>query len=216
MVSSQLSGFQETLGRADRILKLVPERGPLNKENEDLLRASLVLSVAAMDAYFHEIIYKFVSSASEKGTLSRKAFELLFSTLEGKPEDKAFIILSVIKDTKDVRNRISTLVRGMTYQKSDQINRALEILGIAPGPFWKFIDSSFTTKIRESKQGRRYSSSNYLNEIVDRRDQIVHAADKWNGRKRLRPMTRDRAAFSLHFIKFFAIETDAFLEKKLK
>ena len=189
-VGKEFSGFVEVLKRATRLVRAVPELGRLTSIHQDLLRASLVLIVASMDAYVHEVVIKMITEQSRVGQMNKEAYKLLFSQIVGDPEDKAYMLYKSLKEEKYVQGKIRKPISLMTFQKAKQLEVAFALVNIDRKNFWEKADADLTKKIRSGSRGRPYSSKANLDEVVHRRDLIVHAADKWTGRSRMRAMKR--------------------------
>jgi hypothetical protein len=212
MDSKELSGMLEIVDRANRLLKAIPERGKLTAEHEDLLRAALVLVVAGFDAYLHQFVIRKVCEDNNQKHLSRKAFGLLYGATEGAPEDKAYRLITSLQDPREVQQKVAAAVRVKTFQKSEQLEYVFELVGFNRAAIWRHLDSAFTRVIKRSHtfKGRRYSTRKFLDEFIDRRDAIVHTADTWSDRRRVRQMKRTDAYAGIFFIEKLAREIDAF------
>ncbi len=134
----------------------------------DLLRASLVMGISAMDAYFHSKILAYVVKAARKGDQMPKA--LL----------KANITVSDFVSATKYKRRMQALRNAMqrslgfqSFQQAKNIEDALGLIGIAK--FW----SSTATRMAKPLDDVKKELASH----VKRRNQIAHEGDLSQSKK---------------------------------
>lgn len=137
----------------------------------ELLRAALVMSVSAMDNYFHEIITERCWNQLSNTNLdeSSNLNNIKISIVDAKN--------AVARKTKDSKSRpggilkksIQTHFQSQTYQGSISVENGLATIGIKK--IWKKV----SVKMDGYDDGEDVKKE--LNKIVRRRNQIVHESD---------------------------------------
>lgn len=158
-----------------------------------LLRSAIVLTVSAMDAYFHDKI---------RYRVAKFALAPL-----PKPLANLKIPLSEICKWEVARRKGNVLRRWVvehletrSLQSSNAIADALRLVDIKS--FWNTI---------EPDNSARDTLLTRLNKLVERRNQIAHEGDRLRSRssgKALRPITRDYAVQAIEFIKELVQKTE--------
>jgi len=127
----------------------------------DLLRASLVMAVSAMDAYFHAKVLRYVVVHSKSRKPSKRLLNERITVrdfIEGQRKERSFTALR------------AAIERNLSYQSlqhPDNIADALNLIGVSD--FWGRV----AKKLGKSKDGLRKEISS----IVRRRNQIAHEGD---------------------------------------
>lgn len=148
---------------------------------EELLRAALVGIVASLDRYGHDVVVSQVlvqlrrSEKKASGELRRLSIPI-FAV-------KAAVLHARIRRGKGgkrrtrpmvhVRHAVQDLLHLETFQRADDIARALSMVGIQN--IWQKCERQM--RLRAAEIARR------LNQIVDRRNRIVHEGDVVRRRK---------------------------------
>lgn len=142
----------------------------------ELLRSAYVSAVSAMDRYFHDIILNNVLSL-----LSRKSDEIPkgLSNFVIPLGDVEAAIKHVIRSRRSehkaarprtkIKQCFSEALHRKTFQKPNEIDEAFKMLGIRN--IWSSICGELET-VNDANEARKK-----LNQIVKRRNQIVHEGD---------------------------------------
>lgn len=134
---------------------------------DDLLRASLVMAVAAMDAYFHAKILRYVVSHSRKASPSGRLLNeriLVSDFIEGRKRQRANTALR------------AALERNLSYQSlqhPEKIADALGLIGVCK--FWD--------EIAKALKRAKKDLCDEIGAIVRRRNQIAHEGDLSQSKK---------------------------------
>lgn len=174
--------FQLNIQRAEKLLDIHKKahakgRPTSGDEADDLLRAVVVFSISALDAYLHmrvaqvvnEIIYK-------KKRIPEKSIGYIEKTI--KEEDRSRELLKIAISLHPNQKIIQLLKKSLavvTFQKSEQIQKAFAIMDVK-NP-WKRLDKFLIPKKGRRKKGKRQSCRTFFDEISNRRDDIVHEGD---------------------------------------
>lgn len=137
----------------------------------ELLCASLVFSVSAMDRYFHDLIVKNILTVLKRNEIPRALgkFKIPLTTAEdiaqkafdAKKENKKAQLRTILKD------KFREELHRVTFQAYDEINDAFSYLGLEVS--WK--------KVAQQLQCQPGQIKKKLGSIIDRRNKIVHEAD---------------------------------------
>ncbi len=185
--------FVKNLGRARGLLglhvRLHGRPGRPEQHTPDLLRAVVVLGVAALDAYVHQKVV----GAITRGRLSSPPEPLKARVKELVKKDPDLPINLAIAPAP-FEALLTPLVESIykeTYQDPGTVERAFELVGI-PG-IWASVANALGED--ETTVKRR------LAEFVQRRHAIAHEADIRRGRgTRTAPITRAYAEECLDFL----------------
>lgn len=159
------------IGRAQSLLTQSKKTAIPPMVRADMRRLSVVMAVAALDTYMHRLVvdrcFQHDELPSGLATLSVTFAQLLEQADDAKaaarkPPHNSRPRVGV---KRQLRNR---LVRE-TFQRYDDVARALSMAGIRKA--WKDIVAAMSPPTTTAAVKRR------LNEIVDRRNQIVHEGD---------------------------------------
>lgn len=172
------------------------QRGRLTAENEDLLwlpRSAIVISISALDAYVHAVLYERIPNVISSGNLPdplAKALSSIMTVKDGNSFRNALPIITSSTPQAELaaRLRIRTL-EFSSYQAPEKIQAAYEMIGhneifgsvaaLWPGP-------------NSSADDLKRILANY----VKRRNQIAHEGDREaNGEVRhIQPQYADKVA----------------------
>ncbi len=134
---------------------------------QDVLRASLVMAVSAMDAYFHAKIVQHVVKHSRKTNPSNKLLNeriLVKDFIEGRRKAHTNAALR------------AAIERKLSYQSLQQPSQVAEALGlIGVSDFWKGV----AQRLNQRADTLRTS----LAKVVKRRNQIAHEGDLSQSRR---------------------------------
>jgi len=177
-------------------------RPPASKEPPDLLRATIVFAVSALDTYFHDKILENVAVVIEKCGKTRSGLPGSLSDIL-KPiltPEKAICLLYRKRPDMEFRKAIAAHISDRTYQDAGKIENGLKLIGITD--IWE--DLRIALHVRKKDQAKRY-----LQPYVKRRNQIVHEADLY---KSYRSHHKPRS-ISRKFTRQCVDDTDKFVEK---
>lgn len=169
----------------------------------DLHRASLVMAVSAMDAYFHAKIVKHVIAKSKaksppKALVAHKVSvgDFIAGTKSQRPGSK-------------LRSAIERNLGILSYQNPERIAEGLSLLGIEK--FW--------VKVAESMGIERNALVSKVARIVKRRNQIAHEGDIFQSdiaKNRSRGLSSDYAYNAITFIQEFINHADLVIADEVR
>lgn len=134
----------------------------------DLLRASLVLGVSSLDAYFHSKIIAYVVRAANQGGDMPGALKKATITVEDFVEGRRYT-----RRMTTVRNSLDESLGFQTLQQPDKIANGLALIGVAG--FW----ANVAARMEVPQEGVK----SRLSQIVKRRNQIAHEGDVSQSRR---------------------------------
>jgi len=160
------SKFDRTINRSKRLIKQYKTFKGLDlPASKDMLRASIVLSVAAIDAYVTDVFIELFIPFIQENDINDNMCELL--------ESKGFNLkssLSLLKND-DPFSELKQIIEGYlekhTTQKADRID----------GLFDTYCLSNITFNAAKKMSDNPKKLLNDFNEIVQRRHKIVHDGD---------------------------------------
>lgn len=202
-----IDAFMATHGRAKTLLKLHSSGTPgrPKRERGDILRAAVMLAVAAVDAYFHDKILERITPYLKAKKGKGLPGDLIKMLEKGGGVEK---LLGIFYEERPHRH-IHTIVRqaqaDITFQKPDKIESALRLVGVTD--FWYLV--ALKMRRRTSKKFLRRK----LGQYAARRDAITHEADQATG-KRLREISRPYVKLCLEFLTRFIKAADVVIDKK--
>ncbi len=174
------------LRRARRFLDLAENSLPVTKAKNDLRRMALVMGVAAVDSYMHAVVLRRIADVRRRADLPKALARLDIPFSEIADLANAFINAQRSHPKKGsrptqrshpkkglrpwVRVKASLQRRLLkeTFQSYDQVGMAFAIAGIDKA--W----SQIGTVLGENCE---YIIKPWLNDLVHRRNQIVHEGD---------------------------------------
>jgi len=162
----------------------------------DLLRASIVMGVAALDAYFHAKILAHVVQCAKKGTSMPGALAKASMTV------KDFVGARQYKRKMTVvRNALKRTLGYQSLQQPENISHALALIGVS-----KFWDRVATRLEKDAGEVRKK-----LGSLIKRRNQIAHEADLSQSRRARNKPHRLLPSYvgkSLEFLKQLVQQSD--------
>jgi len=191
------------------IIQNMPQLKPSHFDHNyvsELLRASVVAAVSALDRYMHDLVlensWKLLSKS--EANIPKELKKLNIPALEVKRA-----LTKIKKDPKarpgnQIKKAIQVELHSSTFQGSGGIDKCVALLGVA----------NFWTNVSNLIQGNPGSKAvqDQLNKIVNRRNQIVHEADlerKISSKKdMLRDITRKNANDYVTWIRQFVSAVD--------
>lgn len=151
-----------------------------------LLRAVVVFSVSALDAYFHDKIkYRAARFSPPKMPVELAKFEVPLGDLLKWETAK--------RKGNVIRNWLTEHFATRPLQRKEDIDKALKLVDIPP--VWSTI---------EPIQTKQKAMIEEIRAMIRRRNQIAHEGDRGTSRKsgkRLRPINREQAERTLTFTK---------------
>jgi len=169
-------------------------------DSSDLLRAALVLGVAAMDSYFTDIFAeRFVPYLKKKGP-NQAMVDLLQEA--GLGVETALKIMIMRRPYRRIRTLVEDHLEKKTTQETNKIDKL----------FLVFALKNFTEHIARLKKRRTLLRS--VTNAVKRRNKIVHGGDI-NSRGKLNPITTEDAKHKLNDIVLVVAGADEILQSQL-
>ena len=169
-------------------------------DSSDLLRAALVLGVAAMDSYFTDVFaVRFVAYLREKGPN-----EAMVALLEeaGLGVETALKIMTMKRPYRRIRTLVEESLAKKVTQKTDDIDKL----------FLAFALKNFTHHIARLKKRKTLLAS--IKNAVKRRNTIAHEGDIHSHGK-LNPITARDLKHKLNDIVLFVAGADEILQSQL-
>lgn len=180
----------------------------LHDSASDLLRMAHVMSVSALDRYFHDKIIE-------------KCWTLLNGTQTPRQLAEFGVPLSVLRDAlkhlrsnkrarpgAQVKTALQTVLQKRTFQSAEDIERAIAMLG-GIKDLWRIVADEIGTP-QSAKQVRAQ-----LNSVVRRRNQIVHESDfivmTRPRAPKLREIERQQVRLDVAFVHDFVDACDSLL-----
>lgn len=156
--------------RARRFLELAESRSSTRARN-DLRRMALVMAVAAIDSYMHALVLRRIADVRKSADLPKALarLEIPFSEIAGLADAsiKAQRERRASRPWVQVKASLQQRLLRETFQSFDQVATALAIAGIDKG--W----SKICRELDETPE----TNKAWLNDLVHRRNQIVHEGD---------------------------------------
>lgn len=134
----------------------------------DLLRASIVMAVSALDAYFHSKTLAFIVKSATKGDSMPKSLSKATITVAD------FVGATRFKRrNQGLRNAFQRSLGFQSLQQPKNIEDALSLIGIEK--FWSGVAARIGNPVEDIKKE--------LTQIVKRRNQIAHEGDLSQSKK---------------------------------
>lgn len=171
MSTKSYKSFERTLERASALLdaqKIVTQqKGRPPWFLSDILRASLVMIMAALDSYIHDVIQErvYVYLFQSKGkNLQKKLLDVLREAI---PYERIFEVWFADRPKVHIATAIRKRNAERTFMKPDKIEEALKMVGI--NDVWKIAANKF--------KRRRDGIKTLFGKYAERRDKIAHEGD---------------------------------------
>lgn len=206
-----LEQFEINVGSADNYLSMYRElrklkelgsRGRLDEENKYLMwlpRATIVASIAALDAYVHQVLYVRIPQelADEQIELSEELAELVGRVMPTKKNPEIRVAMSFVR-SRDGAKLLADKIREKilaysSYQDPKNILKAFRIIRIND-IFWE---------VAQRWPDTNRSPDDMVNELRNyskRRNQIAHESDL-DGKNEPRTITPDYGKKCLGFVR---------------
>jgi len=163
--------FTETIERASHLINIheqLHSRGKPPKHYSDILRAAVVLAVAAMDGYFHDLIADNVTKLAKRRKGKNLPGKLVEVIKKEATHEKLLEILHQKRPKRHIHTIIKKHLSDRTFQDAGKIEQGLKILGI--DDFWLPVGKRLGTDKNKAKI--------FVQGYVDRRHNIVHQGDR--------------------------------------
>ena len=174
--------FRRTKDRVNRLINLnrrLSSRGRPRREHSDVLRAAIVLSLGALDALVADAIIEAVPEASKKGTVGQRVADWL-----EKDGRQALSMMAHSNPHRALADFVAEKLSVTTLQRPATIEDNLRAILDVEAPW-----SMAARKIGGNVTEAHLKSS--LEQISDRRNQIVHKGDVKTGTKAPEAIGRD-------------------------
>lgn len=157
--------------RARRLLSAAAGDLPATKARNDLRRMALVMAVTALDTYMHRAVLARVSAGRSTPAVPRSLrtltvplggmLDLAEHTIKARSENK------LARPLVQVKNVLHRRLLDKTFQSYDEVGEAMAMLGIRRP--WEAVGREMGETAEQIRS--------HLNQIVRRRNQIVHEGD---------------------------------------
>lgn len=177
---------------------------------DDLLRAALTFGISALDRYVHERVVRGIIPALRRrdllGPQKRLAMPAVFTLQICDIVQRAHRRNETVRPANEVRKRIQELLHTKPFQSWEQIRDAFQLLGVM----------RFPSQVKQAFPGQRLAADEIrkrLNDIVHRRNRIVHEGDLFRrargGAGSQRHISKGYVAESLDFLDDFVESLDS-------
>lgn len=202
--------FQKNIGRAENLFALhraVFQRGRPPKEWADILRAALIFAAAALDAYMHDKLVEIVPRVIKdtRNRLPGNLIDILKSN--GITYESLIEMLFSGNHERRFREAIKKHYAERTIQDIGDIDKVVKNLGISD--FWFSLAKAINKRKGRIRKINKEGVKDFIQSYIYRRHKIVHEADLWSGRMRLRPITVEFTKRGIERIKIFVEKFDA-------
>lgn len=157
------------IARARNLLAQAP--GCPTGVQQDLRRLGLVMAVAALDTYMHRLILQRLYAHTElPGKVA--SLDLPFAFALDQADESARVARAKPHNSRPrvaLKRAVRDRLLRETYQSYDDVSAALGMAGLSGN--WQAIGQQFSPSLASTEIRRK------LNEIVTRRNQIVHEGD---------------------------------------
>ncbi len=186
------SNFRRTRERVEGLLELNRQlsiRGRPLRAHSDVLRAAIVLSLGALDAAIADAIVEAVPEASRRGKLGQQVADWLVK--DGK---QILPILAHSNPHQEIAEFVRDKLAKTTFQRTAMIENNLHaILGVKdPWPS--------AAKRLGPPRVKADDLKKFLDEVSERRNQIVHKGDIKTGDRSPETITRDWVEQRLEYV----------------
>ncbi len=189
------------LYRRLRKVKFIKEPQKLfHKDLSDLLRAAIVFSVSAMDAYFTNKFSEILVPFIKKKGATEGIIKLLSDA--GLDTKQAVAMIGMQRPYRRVRMLIETYFERFTTQKSDIIDQLLLSVGI----------KNFSKNAQ--KLTKRTNLVRRIELLVERRHVIVHEGDL-NKHGRIKKIEVNKVERQIQEVQLFVENSETLINKKL-
>jgi hypothetical protein len=209
--------FERTIDRAQSLVVLhktsFPRgRPPGGGEPDDVLRAIVVFSVAAMDSYFHDIIVENAMGVLKHCAKNKKDFpgHLIDAIKPQLTPEKSLLLLYRARPDEELRKIIHEHLAERTFQDPGKIEQGLRIVGIED--VWEPLRKKLN--LRSKRKAKEY-----VLPYIKRRHQIVHEGDLYKSKRfhhKLRPIGRRFADECVKHIRTFVTALHSIISDQLK
>lgn len=198
MAATPIQIFELAHQRAEDFLGLTTK----GRKADDDLRAAVVFSVAAVDAYFHTKILKhFREKRTKSGNFTLPiaaqelirevvALELTKSEYRDLPKKKQELVnYACVSSNPSLLSYLEEALKRKSFQSTEDMSSAMRIMGQTPQEIWGRFDSSTKVKAKKlsekrtagrpkkNKRGRKIDAKKQMGKLFSRRHLIVHDAD---------------------------------------
>lgn len=190
--------FNKNMERCNSLIELhraaIPKgRQVAHGEPADILRAGVVLCVAALDSYFRKRTVEVVeNNVNSHQKVSQKCADIIASQFP--KETRNYNLLSFLasqKPHKELAKLVKRSIAQSTFQNPEELTRALDIMGIDKP--WVKINRMMSRGRGRGRRGRFYDCRRFIRDFVKRRNDIVHESDMYLSKRshsKLKPITR--------------------------
>ncbi|NQU68207.1 MAG: hypothetical protein HQ510_09725 [Candidatus Marinimicrobia bacterium] len=207
MNSKSFNKFKKTINRCEelvntfKILRAVKEKHDEIPAPKDIVRASVVLSVAALDAYITDVFCEKLVSYLKKHTPDQSLVDLLNDA--GLDTKEALTLITMDRPYRRIRTLIKKYYDAYTTQRFDVIDNMF-----LPYRLYKISSNA------ERKSGRKQLLTS-VEKLIERRHEIAHGGD-YNSYGRLRAIEEDGIAKRMKDLELFVVNLDEIVCNRIK
>ncbi len=177
-----IQAFDATIKRARAVLQAHerlrgPGRGKRPRSHADVLRAAVVITVSAMDAYFHDKILENVRRVVRKTApnFPQQLVKLLAEDSKAEQIVSKFLKISMAsRPLAHIRTEVRKSLSERAFQDPGKIDWGMKIIGV--NNFWR--DAARKAELTEKQL------KDSVQKYVRRRNEIVHQGDLGTSKKR--------------------------------
>lgn len=211
-----IEAFDSTIQRARALMKAHAKlrgvgKGKRPRFHRDLLRASLVTAISAMDAYFHDKIIGNIRR-TVKATAPDFPADLVNLLTEGqKANEVAKTFLQIAMKPRPLAHVCTIVAHSLSersYQDPGKIERGLGMIGVTN--FWELVSVEMGAPEKELKK--------QIAHYVKRRHSIVHAGDLGTAKKtkhRPKKISKPYTEASIDAIDKFIHRADSIIDSQI-
>jgi RiboL-PSP-HEPN len=206
VTTKAITAFSSTHERAGTLLKLHSSgtAGRPKKEKEDILRAAVMLAVAAVDSYFHDKILERLTPLLQARKGKNLPGDLIKLLEKNCGVEKLLGVLYEERPHRHIHTIVKQAQADLTFQKPDKIENALKLIGISD--FW------YKVAVKMGHGTSKESLKRKLGQYAARRDKIAHEADRAPG-STLNKISRPYVKECLNFVDRFIKGADTMIDK---
>lgn len=201
-----IEAFDATIERAETLFSLhsTGAAGRPRKEKEDILRATIMLAIAGVDAYFHDKVLERITPFMKMKKGRHLPGDLLELLRGNGGIQKLLEIMYEQRPHRHIHTLVKNVQADKTFQKPDKIEGALRLVGI--NDFW------FKVAQRMGRGASKEGIKRKVGQYAHRRDKIGHEADR-SGAGRLNHISRPYVRECLSFVQKFIHSADQVIDE---
>jgi len=207
MSSKAHKKFKKTIKRCEELVATYKILYDVRKTIEevpapkDIIRASVVLSVAALDAYITDVFSEKLVSYLKCYNPDKELVELLNEA--GLDTKEALTLITMERPYRRIRTLIEKHYDSYTTQRFDVIDKLF-----LPYRLNKITENA------QNKSGRKQLLSS-VGKLIERRHDIVHSGD-YNSHENIKPINEDQIARRIKDLELFVLNLDEIICNRIR